>query len=565
MNNQDLTALLDRLRSEPHESEWLEFKANQYDSQELGEYLSALSNSACLLDKRRAYLVFGIRDKTHEVIGTTFDPGAEAGKGNQALLLWLSLGLAPKIGFEVYPLNYRGKNVVLFEISATIDQPVKFYGQAFIRVGSSKVALRNYPDKERQIWGKRMDWSAQVCAGATVEDLDPEALVRARQEYKKKFSGGSGEADAWDDITFLNKAKLTIKGEITRAALLLLGRSEASTLLSPAVARISWLLKNERNEELDYEHFDPPLLTAGERILTRIRNLTIRELPGGTLFPVELTQYDAWVIREALHNCIAHQDYNLHGRIQVVETPDALLLTNVGTFLPGSVEEVIRQDAPLEIYRNPFLAAAMVNLNMIDTQGGGIKKMFQKQRSRFFPMPDYDLSQPNRVAVKIAGRILDERYARLLIHRTDLDLETIILLDRVQKRRPITQDEHKRLKAAGLVEGRFPKLVVAGHIAATTGEKAKHIRDKGLDDNYYQKMIVELIQKHQPVSRADIDAMLMDKLPEVLSEEQKKSKIHGLLTILSCRKNFIKNIGSRRISQWVTVVDQDHSNRPSIT
>ena len=199
-----------------------------------------------------------------------------------------------------------------------------------------------------------MDWSAQVCAGATEEDLDPEALLRARREYKKKFSGRSGEVDAWDDITFLNKAKLTIKGEITRAALLLLGRPEASTLLSPAVARASWLLKNERNEELDYEHFDPPLLMAGEKILARIRNLTIRELPGGTLFPVELTQYDTWVIREALHNCIAHQDYHLHGRIQVVETPDALLLTNVGTFLPGSVEEVIRQDAPLEIYRNPF-------------------------------------------------------------------------------------------------------------------------------------------------------------------------------------------------------------------
>ena len=142
-----------------------------------------------------------------------------------------------------------------------------------------------------------------------------------------------------------------------------------------------------------------------------------------------MTQYDTWVIREALHNCIAHQDYGLCGRIQVVETPDTLLLTNVGSFLPGNVETVIFQDAPLEIYRNTFLAAAMVNLNMIDTQGGGIKRMFQKQRNRFFPMPDYDLSQPERVSVKIGGRILDEHYARLLMSQTDLDLETIILLD----------------------------------------------------------------------------------------------------------------------------------------
>lgn len=555
MHVKELTALLDRLRSEPRESEWLEFKENRYEPQELGEYLSALSNAACILHRPRAYLVFGIRNATHEVAGTSFDPGAEYGKGNQPLLLWLSLGLNPKIGFEVYSVTYHGKSVVLFEISPALDQPVKFYGKAFVRVGSSKVELRNHPDKERQLWARRTDWSAEICAKATLDDLEPSAVFKARQEYKKKFSGLSKEVDQWDDITFLNKAKVTIKGQITRTALLLLGTPESAALLSPAVAKISWLLKNERNEDLDYEHIDPPLLMAGEKVLARIRNLTIRELPSGTLFPIEMTQYDTWVIREALHNSIAHQDYSLHGRIQVVETPDALLLTNVGSFLPGSVEEVIRQDAPLEIYRNPFLAGAMVSLNMIDTQGGGIKKMFQKQRCRFFPMPDYDLNHTNRVAVKISGRILDERYVRLLMQREDLDLETVILLDRIQKRLPITREEHKCLKAAYLVEGRFPRLLVSGHIAAVVGEKARHIRDKGLDDSYYQKMILELIQKHQPVSRSDIDAMLMDKLPEVLSEEQKRRKIHSLLTILSYRKKNIKNIGSRRISQWVTIED----------
>ncbi len=100
----------------------------------------------------------------------------------------------------------------------------------------------------------------------------------------------------------------------------------------------------------------------------RIRNLTVRALPRGTLFPQEITQYDPWVIREALHNAIAHQDYRRHGRIAVVEFPDRVLLTNVGDFLPGDVETVIRQDAPQAIYRNPFLADAMVELNLIDTR-----------------------------------------------------------------------------------------------------------------------------------------------------------------------------------------------------
>ena len=134
----------------------------------------------------------------------------------------------------------------------------------------------------------------------------------------------------------------------------------------------------------DYEHFDPPFILNVDRVLARIRNLTIRQLPGGTLFPIEIPQYEPWVLREAIHNCIAHQDYILAGRVNLVEMPDRLMLTNVGSFLPGTVESVIRRDAPMEVYRNRALAQAMVNLNMIDTQGGGIKRMFLLQKK---PVP----------------------------------------------------------------------------------------------------------------------------------------------------------------------------------
>jgi ATP-dependent DNA helicase RecG len=312
-------------------------------------------------------------------------------------------------------------------------------------------------------------------------------------------------------------------------------------------------LKNDCNEEQGYEHFGPPFLLNVDKVLARIRNLTVRELPSGTLFPVEMAQYDPWVIREALHNCIAHQDYSLRGRINVVESPTGLILSNVGGFLPGSVETVIRQDAPLEIYRNPFLAEAMVNMNMIDTQGGGIKRMFQSQRRRFFPLPDYDLSNPERVAVGIPGRILDERYTRLLMAHTDLDLATIMLLDRVQKRQSINPEEHRRLKVTKLVEGRYPNLIVAAQVAAATGEKAKHIRDRGFDNRYYRDLILDMIGKHQPVSREEINELLLDKLPEVLNEDQKMDKIHNLVSSLSGKR--ICNIGGRRTSQWVLIED----------
>lgn len=239
MNLQELTALFDRLWAESRESEWLEFKGNHFEPHPLGEYISALANSACLLGRPRAYLVFGIEDGTHAVVGTRFDPAAVVAKGNQLLPLWLSQHLQPNIGYEIHPFEYRGQRVVMFEIHPAYDRPVKFDGTAYIRDGTSKTELSKYPEKERQIWNRRMDWSAQACERATLDDLDPAAIAKARAEYKAKFPKKSTDVDGWDDAVFLNKTKLTYRGGVTHAALLLLGREESSILLAPAVARMS--------------------------------------------------------------------------------------------------------------------------------------------------------------------------------------------------------------------------------------------------------------------------------------------------------------------------------------
>lgn len=328
MTNAELVALVDRLRREPNETEWLEFKSKRVPPQEVGEYLSALANSASLAGKPRGYLVLGIDNLTHEVAGTAFDPHATKGKGNQDLLIWLAEGLQPRVGFETHAVEHPDGRVVLFEVGAASGGPVRFYGEEFIRVGSSKTALARHPEKERALWARRVDWTAQVCERATVDDLDPEAIASARVQFKIKHPRLAEQVGDWDDTIFLNKARLTIKGAVTNAAILLVGRTESASLLSPAVAKISWILKDDRNRELDYEHFGPPFLLQVDRVLARIRNLTLRTLPSGTLFPQEVTQYDPWVIREALHNCIAHQDYGLQGRINVVETPTTILLSN---------------------------------------------------------------------------------------------------------------------------------------------------------------------------------------------------------------------------------------------
>lgn len=541
--------VIDRLRALPSETEWVEFKLNHCAPQRLGEYVSALANAAALARQPRGYLLFGVDDASHKIVGTRFDPYTEKGSGNQDLLPWLAAGLQPKAEFQSCAVEHPAGRVVIFEVLPARERPVTFYGKAHIRVGSSLSALSNYPEKERALWMLNRDWSAETCSGASMEDLDPDALSYARTQFKVKHPGQSSEVEGWDNVKFLNKARVLRQGAMTNAALLLLGRPETAPLLSPSVAKMSWILKDGSNREQDYAHFGPPFLLAGDRLLSRIRNLTIRALPSGTLFPQEISQYDPWVIREALHNCIAHQDYGLHGRIGVVEFPDRILLVNEGSFLPGDVETVIRQDAPQTVYRNQFLADAMVELNMIDTQGGGIKRMYETQRRRLFPLPDYDLSHSHRVAVSISGRILDERYAKLLMERADLDIWQVILLDRVQKSLPISQEARRMLKSAGLVEGRSPNLIIAAPIAKVTGQKAQHIRNRGLENEFYLRMITELVKTHGPVSREEIDRLLLDKLPDVLTPDQRKSKIHNLLGQLS-REGVIINTGSRARPAW---------------
>lgn len=359
------------------------------------------------------------------------------------------------------------------------------------------------------------------------------------------------EVDEWNDGTFLNKAKVTRRGKVTRAAIVLLGREESENFISPSVVRITWILRGENDIERDYEHFGAPFILNAERVFAKVRNLTYRYLPDETLFPTEVSQYDPWVIREALNNCIAHQDYELRGKINLVEKPDELTFNNVGSFIPGDVETVINENCPPEIYRNHFLAHAMVNLNMIDTIGSGIRRMFQTQMERFFPLPDYDLTNPTKVSVRIQGRILNENYTRLLIKNRDIDLSTVMLLDKVQKQVRLSKKEHEFLKSKKLVEGRYPNLFVSSRVAEATDERARYIKCKGFDDQRHKESIINFIDEYGSASRKDVDDLLIRFLSSALDEKQKRNKISNLLYAMSKKDNTIKNIGSKRKPKWI--------------
>lgn len=541
---------LEELLRLPAETEWVEFKHNNCKPDEIGEYLSAISNGAALHGKRTGYLVWGIEDVTHHVVGTNFRP-KQAKKGNEELEAWLLQLLEPRINFTIHEFDSDGLPVVLFAVPAAHSTPVRFSGEEYIRIGSYKKRLKGYPEIERRLWSilSREDWSAQIVPGATLADLDPAALEFARLQYLEKHPRHVAELQTWDDETFLNKAKVCIGGKITRTCLLLLGKDETAHLLSPAQPRVAWVLRDGKNLEKDYEHIELPLILAGDRLLQKIRNLTIRHLPSGTLFPHEVTQYDPWVMRETLHNCIAHQDYTMGARINVVEMPETLLFTNLGSFLPGTVEEMIRRDAPPDIYRNQFLTSAMVNLNMIDTIGSGIKRMFTRQRERSFPMPDYDLHDPARVAVRLTGQILDENYTQLLLSQTELGLMDVIALDKVQKKRPLDEEIFRRLKSRGLIEGRRPNLFVSARIAEAIGDKASYIKNRAFDKPHYKDLVEAYLRQFGQASRADLHSLLLQKLSDALTEGQKKHFVRNLLQEMKKERRIVPD-GAGRWTKW---------------
>jgi ATP-dependent DNA helicase RecG len=557
MTPDELQSILLELKSLPTETEWVEFKLNDHGEAkygEIGEYLSAISNSLAIVRRERGYIVWGINNITHELVGTDFRP-RQARVGNEELENWLTRLLAPQIRFELHELDWDSRHFVVIEIAPATHTPVRFSGDEYIRVGSIKKRLKDHPEKERELWlrlSTSADWSAEVCPNATLDDLDPAAITFARKEYAQRNPHLADEVAGWPDATFLSKAKVCVDGRLTRAAIILLGRNEAEHHIAPGLAQLSWILKTQAGDSLDYRHFGPPLVLAVDQLFARVRNLTCRFLPYGTLFPVEVPQYDEWSLREILHNAIAHQDYSLRGRISVVESPEWLLFSNLGEFLPGTVEAAIRNDGPSQHYRNACLCQAMVNLGMIDTIGSGIRRVFAKQRQRNFPMPDYDVSSfagRPELQVRVHGKVLDERYTRMLYARPDLDLWDAIGLDKVQKSKPLTDAEFSPLKDKKLIEGRRPKLFVSAEVAVATDTVEDYLAKRGIDKEYCRKMVIDLLKLRGTADRKRIESLLIEKLSDVLTLRQKRNVVMNLLQEMK-REGIIHPTGYGRWVEW---------------
>lgn len=537
---------------ENNENEYVEYKEakNNFDFNELGKYFSALSNGANLVNKQYAWLVFGIEDKTHKLVDTNYRRNGNL----NGLKKDITQSTNDNMTFlDIYDFEINGKRVVMFKIPAAIGIPTTWKGIAYDRNNESLVPL-NETKRNIILSTVNIDWTRQIVEGLTVSDLDKDAILKAREQFKKKNENKSiaGEIDKMDDISFLNKAKVLLNGKVTRAAWLLLGNEDTNTYVENYIPTITWKLQEGTNI-IDYEHFTIPFIITMEKASEKIRNLRYRYMPSQTtLFPNEVDKYDINILRELLNNAIAHQDYRKSGRVNILEFKDKVMIINEGSFIPKTVDTLIINEGYVPpYYRNPFLAQAMVNLNMIDTAGMGIRRSFEKLRERFFPMPDYDLSEENRVKVTIYGKILDEQYSKLLLENTDLTLTEVMLLDRVQKNITITKEQSDLLRKNKLIEGRYPNIYVSKSISEIVDDKISYINNSGFDDKYYKDLVLKYIDDFGSITKADLDKLLMSKLPNSLDDVQKKRKIKYLVNEhLQKKENIIKNIGTTRYPIW---------------
>lgn len=531
------------------ENEVVEFKqaGHDYNTDAIGEYFSALSNEANLRGAERAWLVFGVNDKSRAVVGTHYRPERER---LESLKGQMAQGTEPSIAFRnIHVLNDPAGRVVLFEIpAAPRGIPIAWKGHYYARAGESRVPLGLDKLDEIRQQTLMQDWTAQVVAGATSADLDTEAVRKARESFAQKYANriSLDEVMGWPLTTFLDRARVTQDGQITRTALLLLGKAESAYRLSPHPAQLTWSLEGP---ERAYEHFGPPFLLSTTRLYQRIRNIQLRILPQDELVPVEVPKYDQRIVLEALHNCIVHQDYSRNGRVVVIERPDRLIFENEGGFFEGLPDDYIQNTRPPRRYRNPFLAQAMAKLNMIDTMGYGIHDMYSGQARRYFPMPDYDLGEVGAVKMTIYGGVVDLAYSRLLIQKTDLPLIDVLALDRVQKKLPIPDEAVMRLKRAGLIEGRKPSYYVSATVAAATASKAAYIRTRAQDDEFYAKLLTDYLEKFGQADRTEVTKLLQDKLSDALTDQQKYNKVSNLLGKLR-RRGTIENVGSDAAPRW---------------
>ena len=565
----DLKKLLEELLKKDESDSYIEFKTDIEPSL-VGEYISALSNSACLKHRDFGYLVFGIEDKSKKIVGTKFDiKNAKIKSKNnkndkESLELYLRRMIEPRIFFDFYDLEIEEKKIVILEIESAKEKPTKYEGKGFCRINESKTSLDSLPAKFiKKIYNSETDWSLQVPDKEySFDDLDEEAVERAC----KLIISNNSQFEQFKNSpkTLLKKAKiLSAEGEIVNATMLLLGKSEFGSDFGEIKIKFpGW--RSGVGEVGGAETFTIPFLTEVPKIYLKIRNDKIKTFPDGSLFPNHdvIDKYDKEACLEAINNCIAHNDY-FQAKIiaihqcqnqkldKIKEEIDYIDFESNGNFYYGKPYDYLDGKGTPKKYRNKFLAEAMKTLKMgVDVSGKGIGFIYQKQIDKYFPIPDFisrnEGDYEEIFVLRIYGKVIDKKFSEILRNHPSFDIPKIILLDKIQKGlgNEIDENDVKKLQKEKLIEGRKPNYILSMKVAEILGEEVEYTRRKGFSDDE----VIDIIIKHlknfpNGKSRLQIDELAEKYLSTTLNSDKKRAKIKYILSKMK-KKNLIKNFGS---------------------
>lgn len=402
-----LVSLVRELCKLPHETEWVEFKENNAGPQEIGEYLSALANSAALAGKAFAYLVWGVRDTDHAVAGTRFSP-AGAKVGNEELESWLLRSLAPKIHFRFFEVAVDGQPVVLLEIERAFRQPVQFQGAEFIRVGSYKKRLKDFPEKERALW--RIFDRAPFESGIAAERLPAEEVLRLL-DYPAYFDllerplpeNRDGILSALEDDKLIAPCEAGGWNVTNLGAILFAKRLDDFAALKRKAMRVIQYKGNSRIETIKEQVGGKGYASGFEGLIGYVNGLLPSNEVIGQALRREMPMYPELAVRELVANALIHQDFFISGTGPMVEIfADRIEITNPGAPLVATDRFV---DTPPRS-RNEGVASLMRRIGICEERGTGWDKIVFQTELYQLPAPLAETIDDHTRVVMFAHRPL---------------------------------------------------------------------------------------------------------------------------------------------------------------
>lgn len=407
METADLIKLINVLVALPQETEWVEFKRNFHSPEEIGERLSALSNSACLWNKPYGYLIFGIDDTTHDVVGTTFKAKSQK-KGNEELEMWLSLRLNPKIDFEVYEFDYsEEKHISLYRIPAAINVPVEFINISYIRVGSLTKRLSMFKEKESKIWRKSNSKPLNkifVKNNLSMQEIFSLLSVESYFDLMKLPMPTTGVGI----IEKLKTEQIVVDDEagfaITELGAILFAKnlSDFDSVKRKSVRVIVYNGKNKLETERE-QMFSKGYALSFETMIDWIKGQLPANEEIGKALRRDVTMYPEITIREIVANMIIHQDFAELGFPMVEIYSDRVDISNPG-------QPLISADRFIDEYvsRNESMADIMRRMGFCEEKGSGLDKALINNEIYKLPPIKFSISENRTTVTMFSYRPLSE-------------------------------------------------------------------------------------------------------------------------------------------------------------